>query len=166
MTVIDATVGNGHDTFFLASLLKGKGRLIGYDIQPKALEQTQKRLAKLPDNWREIVNLRLESHALFSESNVKLIVYNLGYLPGGDKTITTQTESTLLSIRSALHCLDSHGAISIMCYPGHTEGQKELIFIKDFLKSLPSNRWHICQHEWINRPLAPTWIWLQGAHDA
>lgn len=166
VTVIDATVGNGHDTFFLAGLLKGQGRLIGYDIQPKALEQTQKRLAELPDSWREIVDLRLESHALLAESSVKLVVYNLGYLPGGDKAVTTLTESTLLSIHSALNCLDYDGAISIMCYPGHAEGQKELMFIIDFLKSLPSDRWHICHHVWINRPLAPTWIWLQGAHGA
>ena len=166
-TVIDATVGNGHDIFFLTQLLKGQGRLIGYDIQPQALAQTQKRLASLPDpSWRDIVELRLQSHAFFSETDVKLIVYNLGYLPGADKTITTQTESTLSSIQSALSCLSTEGAISITCYPGHTEGAHELAAIVEFLKVLPKDRWNVCHHVWINRPLSPSWFWLQALHGA
>ena len=160
-TVIDATVGNGHDTFFLAQLLKGQGRLIGYDIQPQALAQTQKRLAGLPDSWRGIVELREQSHAPLFETEVKLIVYNLGYLPGGDKTLTTQTKSTVLSIQSALSCLTSDGSISITCYPGHAEGALEQAAIIEFLKTLPTDQWNVCHHAWINRPLSPTWIWLQ-----
>ena len=165
-TVIDATVGNGHDTFFLAQLLKGQGRLIGYDIQPQALEQTQKRLTGLPAPWQDIVALRLQSHTHVSETGIKLIVYNLGYLPGGDKAITTQRESTIQSIQSALHCLSAEGAISITCYPGHAEGALEQEAIIDFLKTLPSDRWNICHHIWINRPRSPTWIWLQALHGA
>ncbi len=165
-TVIDATVGNGHDTFFLAQLLKGQGRLIGYDIQPQALAQTQKRLAGLPAPWRDTVELRLESHVHFSEAGVKLICYNLGYLPGGDKTITTQTGSTLSSIQNALSCLSLQGAISITCYPGHAEGALEQEAIVEFLKRLPTDQWNVCHHVWINRPLSPTWIWLQALHGA
>lgn len=164
--VIDATVGNGHDTFFLAQLLQGQGQVIGYDIQPKALAQTQKRLEELPEAWRESVILKLQCHANFSETGVKLIVYNLGYLPGGDKSITTQKGSTLLSIQSALSCLTGDGAISITCYPGHAEGALEQAAIMDFLKTLPTDQWNICHHVWLNRPLSPTWIWMQAARDA
>lgn len=166
-TVIDATVGNGYDTFFLTQLLKGQGRLIGYDIQPQALAQTQKRLASLPEpSWGDIVELRLKSHALFSEANVKLIVYNLGYLPGANKTITTQTASTLSSIQCALSSLSTKGAISITCYPGHSEGALEQAAIVEFLKMLPKDQWDVCHHVWLNRPLSPTWIWLQALHGA
>ena len=166
-TVIDATVGNGHDTIFLVQLLKGQGRLIGYDIQPQALAQTQKRLAGLLDpSWRDIVELREQSHARLSETGIKLIVYNLGYLPGGDKTITTQTESSVLSIQSALSCLSPEGSISITCYPGHAEGALEQAAITEFLKTLPTDQWNVCHHAWINRPLSPTWIWLQALHGA
>src|SRR5215211_3302260 len=98
-TIIDATIGNGHDTFFLAQLLQGEGTLIGYDIQPAAVEQTKKRLEGLPIAFRKIICLKLKSHASFDESSAKLIVYNLGYLPGGDKTVTTQCTATLQSIK-------------------------------------------------------------------
>ena len=58
-------------------------------------------------------------------STPKLIVYNLGYLPGSDKLLTTKTSSTLLSVEKALSLIAPNGAISITCYPGHEEGKKE-----------------------------------------
>lgn len=161
--MIDATVGNGHDTLFLAQLLAGHGQLIGYDIQPAALEQTQKRLETLSPLERGVVILKLASHAHFEAHDVKLIVYNLGYLPGGDKALTTQTNTTLLSLQNGLSILSQDGAISITCYPGHPEGAKEQEALIAFLQELPSNEWTVCHHVWINRPLSPTWILLQRA---
>jgi hypothetical protein len=160
-TVIDATVGNGHDTLLLAQLLKGEGALIGYDIQSQALENTRKRLESLPEEFTRVVSLKLRSHICFEERDVKLIVYNLGYLPGGDKRITTVGDTTVQSIQSALSCLSSEGAISITCYPGHTEGAKEQEVLLDFLKTLSSSRWQICRHT-FNRALSPSLIWMQG----
>jgi hypothetical protein len=159
-TSIDATLGNGHDTLYLAQLLKGEGRLIGYDIQPQALEQAKRRIEILPDEFSRIITLKFQSHTNFEEKNVKLIVYNLGYLPGGDKSITTLHETTLISIQNALHCLTPGGAISITCYPGHTAGAIEQEVLIDFLKTLPSNQWEICHHVWLNRPFAPSLILL------
>jgi len=160
--VIDATMGNGHDLFFLAQLLQGQGQVIGYDIQPEALAQTQKRLEKLPGNWRSIVELRLQSHETFFETGIKLIVYNLGYLPGGNKAFTTLAESTIQSLQNGMKSLSDQGAISITCYPGHEEGAREQILILDFLKTLSSQHWDICHHVWVNRPAAPTWIWIRA----
>jgi len=165
-TLIDATLGNGQDTVFLAQLLKGKGSLIGYDIQLEALENTRKRLEELPDIISETVTLKLKSHTQLEENQIKLIVYNLGYLPGGNKEITTLTESTLLSLQKALARLAPGGAISITCYPGHQEGQREETALKDFLHTLPSSKWCVCYHQWLNRPLAPSLIWLNALPDA
>lgn len=164
--VVDATVGNGHDTFFLAQLLQGEGVLTGYDIQTQAIEQTKKRLGGLPAEFMQIVHLKLQSHADLEESGVKLIVYNLGYLPGGDKGLTTLYETTLQSIQRALLALTSDGALCITCYPGHAAGAKEEEVIIDFLKTLSASQWHICHHVWINRPLAPSLIWLQSVPGA
>ena len=147
--IIDATVGNGYDTLFLASLLQGQGQLIGYDIQEKALDQTQERLRVLPEHEREIVFLKCQSHAHFDEVNVQLIVYNLGYLPGGNKELTTQMETTLQSLKNALRIVRRGGAISITCYPGHAEGYKEQGAILDYLQTLPSAQWNICFHQWL-----------------
>ena len=42
--VMDATVGNGHDTLFLTSLVGAGGQVIGFDIQQQAIESATKRL--------------------------------------------------------------------------------------------------------------------------
>ena len=39
-TVIDATLGNGHDTVMLAELVGEGGHVIGFDIQPDAVDRT------------------------------------------------------------------------------------------------------------------------------
>jgi hypothetical protein len=135
-TVVDATIGNGHDTFFLAKLLKGTGKLVGYDIQSEALLQTKQRLLQLSPEEQSTVFLRKACHHNIKEKNIKLIVYNLGYLPGGDKSLTTRTETTLKSIQKVVNHVVPGGAISITCYPGHTEGAREqkaiLIFLENF----------------------------------
>jgi hypothetical protein len=159
--VIDATVGNGHDTLFLAQLLKGEGELIGYDIQLEALDQAKLRLQTLSDAELKMITLKCRSHASFEEEYANLIVYNLGYLPGGNKRITTCVETTLQSLKDALH-IAKGGAISITCYPGHEEGRREQGAVLDFLKTISPSEWQVCFHEWLNRPLSPTLLWLQG----
>lgn len=158
-TLIDATVGNGQDTLFLAKLLKGSGSLVGYDIQPQALEEAKKRLGHISCG---LVKLKLQSHIHFEEKSVKLIVYNLGYLPGGDKRVTTQCESTLKSIQDGMQRIVPGGGMSITCYPGHEEGAREEISLLDFLKAVPKQEWKICYHRWINSPLSPSLFWMQA----
>lgn len=161
-TVIDATVGNGYDTLFLARCLQGSGTLVGYDIQSQAIEETKKRLQQLPEAFTKIITLKLTSHICFDERDVKLIVYNLGYLPGGDKSITTLRQTTLESVKHALSCISTSGAISITCYPRHPEGAKEREALLDFLKTLPKEQWKMHHHVWTNKDLSPSWIWLQS----
>ena len=43
---IDATMGNGKDTCFLCGLAGEKGRVLAFDIQPAALENTEKLLER------------------------------------------------------------------------------------------------------------------------
>ena len=45
-TVIDATAGNGHDSLLLANLVGDGGRVYAFDIQEKALSNTEKLLAE------------------------------------------------------------------------------------------------------------------------
>jgi SAM-dependent methyltransferase len=131
-TVIDATVGNGHDALFLAKLVlaPGRGRLLGFDIQKKALERTQKRLEEALDpSLLTQITLFHQSHEELPRCPARLICYNLGYLPGGDKEITTKRESTLKSLQKALDLLEKGGLISITFYSGHNEGAREEEFI-------------------------------------
>lgn len=148
--VIDATCGNGHDTLFLSSL---NVDIVAYDIQKEAIEATQ---AKVPQ-----ATFRHCSHDTFVEKQAALIVYNLGYLPGGNKQLTTQCETTLQSVQHALEIATK--AISITCYPGHPEGAKEEALLIEYARSLDPKKWHVCYHQWLNRPKAPSLLWISSA---
>lgn len=153
---IDATCGNGNDTLFLAQLC----HVIGLDIQPQAIQNTEELLAK---HGKKAVLHRL-SHALIDQIPLphppRLIVYNLGYLPRGDKSLTTLTQTTLESVQKSVELLADDGALSITCYPGHDEGLKEEEALLRFAESLPSHEWAVSHHRWINRLRAPSLLWI------
>ena len=138
--VIDATLGNGHDTLYLANLAltPTSGSLTGFDIQSSAIEATKRRLSNnLSPEILKRINLYQVSHAHFPPilAPVDLIVYNLGYLPGGDKTITTELDSSLKSLQSATSIIAPGGLISLTCYPGHPEGFKETAKLKEYIET-------------------------------
>ena len=154
---IDMTCGNGHDTQFLAQLLP-KGLVYSVDIQESALEKAHGRCKDFPH-----IRFLHQSHSLPITplpSAPRLIVYNLGYLPGGDKSITTRTEDTLTSLGLSTQILDSTGALSITCYPGHDEGQREEKEILSWAKNLSSDKWRVCLHQWINQHRSPSLLWI------
>lgn len=155
-SVIDATVGNGYDTLFLARLLQGKGRLYGYDIQLQAIQKAQELLEReLTAELLAPIELSIGSHEELRPQGVKLIVYNLGYLPGGDKSITTRAETTLVSLTQALTLLAKGGMVSVMIYAGHPEGARERELLIPWAQGLAKDRWTVSWHQWINRTDAP-----------
>ncbi|MBM3208178.1 MAG: 16S rRNA (cytosine(1402)-N(4))-methyltransferase [Chlamydiae bacterium] len=165
--VIDATVGNGKDILFLASTLMnlGGGSIYGLDIQKQAIETTHELLKEHAERFLPHTRLIHASHESFPreilQGSVKLIVYNLGYLPGGDKTITTMTESTIISIKSSLELICPGGAISITCYPGHEEGHKEFLALTTLLTTLAKSKFCVTSHTWMNRQNSPLLLFIQ-----
>ena len=148
-TVIDATCGNGKDTLRLAHLVP-EGLVLALDIQETALQKARA-TASLPH-----VSFYHQSHATFPTcENVKLIVYNLGYLPGGDKSLTTHSKTTLASIEKGLSISQ---ALSVTCYPGHPEGAVEESLLRDFFKSLDPEAWDVTYHFW--KEGAPSLFWV------
>jgi ribosomal protein L11 methylase PrmA len=161
-TVIDATVGNGRDTLAIAKMLQGQGTIIGYDIQPQALENAKNLFEKeLNQEHLRCITLKKQSHETFDEANVKLIVYNLGYLPGGDKNLTTKVESTLTSLKNACLAINQSGMISVTCYPGHEEGEKEERAVLEWTKTLCPKSWCITVFSWANRQKAPSLVLIR-----
>ncbi|MGZ3732851.1 MAG: tRNA (mnm(5)s(2)U34)-methyltransferase [Parachlamydiaceae bacterium] len=166
--VIDATCGNGHDTLKLCQLTlsDSKGHVFAFDVQEKAIETTKQRLqsALTPDQFSRVTLIQ-GCHSDFSQihlpSSPRLIVYNLGYLPGADKAQTTHTSSTLQSVQTACQIIASGGLIVITCYPGHDEGAEEEKLLLAFASQLPRNKWHCCHHRWVNRERAPSLLVLQ-----
>lgn len=152
---VDATCGNGNDALVLAKLLP-QGEVYTFDIQPQAIENTRGRLKDFSNCY-----FFCQSHAEFplTCTGSCLFVYNLGYLPKGDMSLTTQTETTLKSIQSALSLLRADGMISITCYPGHEEGAKEEKAILLFLETLAG-----CSVDYYksNRALAPSLLIIRN----
>ena len=163
-TVIDATCGNGHDALYLAKLALREelpNKLYVIDLQEKAIEATHQRLAcHLSATLLQKVIFLQSCHSKFPAelpvASVKLIIYNLGYLPGADKTLTTKTETTLASLFQAMNLIQPGGALCITCYPGHPEGEKEEEAVLKMASSLDFRRWSCCHHRWVNRQKAPS----------
>ncbi len=159
--VIDATVGNGHDTLFLKNQLSEKGKLYGFDVQEKAIELTKKRLIK--NNCYSGVKLIQDSHENFQkhiDGSVDLILYNLGYLPKGDKEITTESETTLNSVKSGMAMLNSGGVIFITVYPGHLPGALELEVLSDYLKTINQKEYAVMKVDFFNYNNKPPVVFM------
>lgn len=160
--VIDATCGNGKDAFVLAKLLT-KGRLFCYDIQKEAILNTASYLTDQGINMEKIILIH-GSHESFSQIPadlpIKLVCYNLGYLPGGDKKMTTTRTTSTKSIKEALERIIIGGAISIMSYSGHEEGKFEEKAIFEILNNLDKKKFKIVFHLWPKK-FAPSLIWIE-----
>lgn len=143
-SVIDATAGNGHDALFLAKHLSLTKNSIFYvfDIQKQAIEITKTRIEENSLNLE--VHYFHQSHHPFptqiEAKSIDLIIYNLGYLPGGDKSITTKGSETVLSLKEAYELLRPGGLLSITCYPGHAEGAIEHLEVKTWIKQLSPSK--------------------------
>lgn len=164
--VIDATCGNGHDALFLAALLEkqGGGQLTVIDIQKAAIDATTKKLDQYLSPTSQVkILICQQSHSTLPKEggSPKLVVYNLGYLPSGDKEVTTQVESTLESIKNCLSTLREGGVISITCYPGHNEGAKEEKAITELLSTLDPAEWSVSHLTFHNRKKAPSVVLVQ-----
>lgn len=158
--VIDATCGNGKDTAFLAQHIGESGGIIALDIQKEAIEQTKKEVA--PSAPLHLFHMSHETFpSLAYKHPIALILYNLGYLPGGDKEVTTQVSSTLKSVHEALLLLKPGGVLSITCYPGHPEGKREEEALLTLSKALHPRDFCVSHLVFSNRSLSPSLILIQ-----
>ncbi len=151
--VVDATVGNGYDTAYLARLVGRSGRVIGFDVQEEAIRNTTARLTA--QGLIDRVSLRHKGHEFLVDEagirdnqGIRCATFNLGYLPGSDKSVITRPGTSLTAIRAACSQLLRFGLVTIMVYPGHTGGREEAEAIDDFCAGLAntscaSNRFHV-----------------------
>ena len=133
--VIDATLGNGKDSLFLLDYIK-TGYLFGFDIQRNAINETDKLLKDRFSNYT-LINKGHEDMANVLEeyhNKVSLIVFNLGYMPGGNKEITTNYKTTIMAIENGFKLLNNKGHIVMTIYPGHEAGLLESVEVKNYLR--------------------------------
>ena len=106
----------------------------------------------------ELILAGHERMAEFVKEPARAIVFNLGWLPGGDKSITTLRETTLPAIRDAISLMDRDAILNIAVYPGHAEGDAEGQMILDYLRGISRHRVCATLVKIVNSPTSPFFI--------
>ena len=154
---IDCTAGRGKDTAFLCGLVGESGRVVALDIQEEAVESTRKLIAE--KGYEGIAEVYLDSHEnvdrYAEEGTVSAIVFNFGWLPGGDHTKHTRTESSLAALEKCLKLLKFGGVISLSIYYGRDTGFEEKDAILEYIRGLPVGEFAVVVSEFVNRPNCP-----------
>lgn len=155
--VVDATVGNGNDTLFLAKLVGKSGKVYGFDIQKKAIENTEKKLVE--NDMLSRVDLIQNGHENIKDyienNKISVILFNLGYLPGSDKKIITKPKTTIAAIKNGLDLLINGGIIVLVIYPGHKGGKKEKEKILEYTSDLNRKKFNVLHYYYINQQNKP-----------
>ena len=152
--VVDATMGNGHDTLFLAKLAK---QVYAFDIQEQALEKTSQRLQEA---GLTNVELLLQGHETVDQfvTEVKAAIFNLGYLPSADKSIITQPQTTLEALDKLCQMLVKGGRIAIMIYYGHEGGDIERDAVMNYVSRLPQQEYTATIYRTLNQVNNPPFL--------
>ena len=160
---IDATAGNGHDSLFLAKFTAPDGVVYAIDIQEPAIRETAERLEQ--HGFRDQLKTIHESHDNLDQiidpalrGNIATIMFNLGYLPGGNHQITTQAYSTVKSVEQAYGLVRKNGIITIICYRGHDGGEKET---QEVLSLCESKKWKTEQIYGNENPGSPVLVIIE-----
>ena len=152
--VVDATMGNGHDTLFLAKLAK---QVYAFDIQEQALKQTSQRLQEAGLTNVELI---LQGHETVDQfvTEAKAGIFNLGYLPSADKSIITMPQTTIEALEKLCQILVKGGRIAIMIYYGHEGGEVEKDAVLDFVSQLPQQEFTVALYKTINQINNPPFL--------
>ena len=150
--VIDATMGNGYDTKYLAEKVGENGLVYGFDIQEEAIKSTKKRLEKA--QLIDRVNLILDGHEnmdMYVDKKVSCVMFNLGYLPRAKHQVITKPETTIEAIKKSLELLKPHGVLSIAIYTGHEGGMDECNKVFDYVSKLDQSEYNVLNCNFINQ---------------
>ena len=160
--VIDATCGTGQDTVALAKAIGAKGKVHAFDIQRRALELTEERVQS-----QGLGNVELHEDSFCNmgsylpENSAAAAVFNLGYLPGGDRRITTTAEATICGLETALKIIRPGGIVTVVMYDGHAAGADEKSRVMEWAESLDPAVYHAAYVSLINQKKHPPEImWI------
>ncbi|MDO4635226.1 MAG: class I SAM-dependent methyltransferase [Streptococcus sp.] len=151
---VDATMGNGNDTIFLAERCQ---KVYAFDIQEQAIQNTKRRLK---EKNIENVCLILDGHENVDTyvSKIRAAIFNLGYLPQADKSVVTKSQTTLLALEKIIDMLEHKGRVAIMVYYGHDGGNDEKEAILSFVSHLPQDNFTVMSYQALNQKNTPPFL--------
>ncbi|MFW6035607.1 MAG: class I SAM-dependent methyltransferase [Halothermotrichaceae bacterium] len=154
--VIDATSGNGHDTVFLADLVGKEGYVWAFDIQKEAIANTKEQIVE--KKYQDRVKIIKDNHKnvkKYIESSVSGILFNLGYLPRGDKNKPTTAADTLQAVKKGIELLKTGGILVLVCYTEHSGGKEEFNTVHNYLKELKQDEFNVLHYHFLNQLKTP-----------
>lgn len=160
-TVIDATMGNGHDTLFLATRVGPTGHVLSFDVQQQALTATKTQLTLT--GLTQQVQLIHDGHEHLDQylginDEISAAIFNLGYLPGSDKQIITHSETTLAALQTCLTHLRRGGIVALVVYYGHSGGETEKNAVLAATQALDQHVYQVLQYGFINQVHQPPFL--------
>ena len=161
-TVVDATCGTGQDTVMLARAVGSKGKVYAFDIQRNAHLLTEARLLSHGlTNVRPVEQSFVSMGEHIPERSASAVVFNLGYLPGGDHSITTTADTTLEGLRCALDIIKPGGIVTVVMYDGHEAGAVEKKAVLEWAEALDQKKYHVAYVSLLNQKNNPPEIlWI------
>ncbi len=160
-SVVDCTMGNGNDSLKLAQLVGNSGRVFSFDIQKEAIEISKSKLEE--EGLLNRVSLINDGHENIDKyilKEVDFIIYNLGYLPGGNKEIVTKSETTVESIIKGLSLLSPNGTLLVVSYIGHSGGMDENNEIEIMFESLEQREYNVVKFQFFNQKNNPPIVYM------
>ncbi len=165
---VDATAGNGHDTYLLTQLTGPDGRVFAFDVQAQAIAATRQLLERggVPEACYQLIqssHVDMASHLPPEPAGrYAAVIFNLGYLPGGVKRLTTRAETTLPAVRLALELLRPGGLLLLVLYPGHDAGADEARVLREFASGLSPRQWQVTEYRPLNTRQPPPSVLAVG----
>ena len=153
--VIDATMGNGHDTLFLSKLVGENGRVFAFDIQQQAVDGTKKLLEKEGAENCELILSGHEKMEEYVSDEVAAVMFNLGYLPGGDHSVGTLADTTIKALESAMRLIKTGGVITVGVYYGGDSGFDEKNRVMEYIAGIDFKKFTVLTLDYKNRPNCP-----------
>ena len=152
---VDATMGNGNDTAFLAGLAK---KVYAFDVQEQALEKTRQRLSDLEIENAELILDGHENLDHYVTEPIRAAIFNLGYLPSADKSVITLPATTIEAMEKICARLEKGGRMAIMIYYGHEGGDIERDAVLEFVSQLPQKDYTATIYRTLNQVNQPPFL--------